>query len=246
MKKHILFVAALMVAATMFAKKGEVIITEGNVKFMQEAGKTAIVEVNFPNTQVVEFDDDKVKEDFGTIDQYLRAHNDDWTATIIQENTAGMEVDVAAMRKESMAAYDGQMFNFNNKKGMKILASQRMQNNSQAMDAKQKAKMQKYGILFGDRAAADYKFAINIDTLDMGNNAGVAATIMFGSFASEAGGVLLIGSMDVYDMHTNEIIAKIKFDKVRGDSGMTPDVRMMNVLNEIFVKELLPVSKKKK
>ena len=245
MKK--LFILLAAVAVSVFANaKDEVIITEGNVKFMQEPGKTAIVEINFPNTQVVEFDGKKVKEDFGTIDQYLRAHNDDWTATMVAEGAAGMDVDIVAQRKQMMASYNGMTFNRENKKGMKFLASETMQNTAAYYDAKQKAKMEKYGMVYGDRANADYKFVLTIDTIDMGSNSGAALNIAFGAFAKEAGGAIVVGSMEAIDMKTNEVIAKFRLNQVKGDSGMTPDARMQLVLDEIFAKELLPISKKKK
>ena len=244
MKKLVILSLFAISAMGMFAKD-EVVVTKGNVRFMQEKGKTAIVEILYPNTQIVEFDGNKVVGEFGTLEQFLREHNDDWTATIIQENTSE-DFDVVAARMKKMANYDGQIYNFQKKKGMKFLASEMMQNNAQFLDEKQKTQLEKNGIIFGDRANADYKFVITVDTLDMGSNGGVGAAIAFGAFAKKAGGAILVGSMDVIDMHTNEVIAKVKLNKAKGGAGMTPDVRITNVLNEVFIKGLFPISKKKK
>ena len=245
MRKLFTCVIAAFCAVAVFAKN-EVIITEGNVKFMQEAGKTAIVEINFPDTRVVEFDDEIVKNDFGSLDQYLRTHNDDWTATLMAENAAGMDVDIAAMRKQMMANYNGTWYNMKNKKGMKLLAPESLQNSLATMDAKQIAQLEKYGTVFGDRANADYKFVINIDKIDMGNNGGVALNSMFGSFAKEAGGAIFTGSMEVIDMKTNTLVAKGLLNQVKGGSAATPDSRVHLALTDLFVEELLPLSKKKK
>jgi len=63
-----------------------------------------------------------------------------------------------------------------------------------------------------DAPAAFYKIVIHVNNLDMGN--GGSAFVPFAS--AKAGGVIMIGTVDIIDLKTNEVVCSLSVDEVKG------------------------------
>ena len=63
---------------------------------------------------------------------------------------------------------------------------------------------------------ASYKIIIRVDSLDMGFAGG-----MFIPFGGSTGGALIIGTIDIIDIKTNEVVCSIYIDKVKGASPVS-------------------------
>ena len=209
MKKHILFIAAIMVATTMFAKD-EVTLKDGNLDFLFEAGKIAFVNVDLSKAEVVEFDkDDNVKELFGSYEQYVRSHITEATEKeikdeirlelpqmiesrdelqrqlVLLQDKSYTEDEILQFRTERLSRYQGlPSFNVMNKNGMRFIsytADEASKFTPQYAKIYSKAKH----IVIANPSDADYKFVFVADTIDLGSSAGAITA----NVASHFGGL---------------------------------------------------------
>ena len=253
MKKHFLFIAALTLAVTMSAKD-ELVLTEGELGFVNDKSKKAIVEIDLSNCKVVEFGtNDKIKEDFGTIEQYLEQESGDLTARVLdktEEKVAASEPGAASfdkvqVRLDMLKNYNGNMFNWNNKKCIRIIASDQARNLAEQMPAKRKKQMEKFGYVYDDRSLANYKIVLHVDTLDPGSGGGAIA-FGGGLVKNKVGGAEIIGTMEIIDIATGNVAAKADISHLKGEANMGTEGRFHYVIDEMLIKCSAIAKKKKK
>lgn len=234
MKNHILFVAALMVAATMYASKDEMLILEeGSPAFWLEDGKFATLDIDWSGTSVVEWDGKNVVEkDFGTIDQYNHMQGDDYVN------------DWPTVQKTVLVTAAGGINVANKKKGLKglspnspeIIASMKDMNDEQREALKQdlaKYEQNKIAPTFiRDYSEASYDIFIKVDTVDMGNGAAAA----FGGMYS--GGAVIVGSMVVKDRATQQVVCKMHLNHVKGVGSYAQTARLQGVFTRLWTDAL--------
>lgn len=229
MKKHLLFVAALLIAATTYAAKDEVLILEeGSPAFWLEDGKFTTLDIDWSNTSVVEWDGkNKVEKDFGTIDQYNRMQGEDYVN------------DWPTVQKTVLSGATGAINVANKKKGLKalspnspeIFASMKEMNDEQREALMQDlAKYEQNKIaptFFRDYSEAAYDIFIQVDTIDMGNGAAAA-------FSAFAGGASMVGTMAVKDRATQEVVCKFHINHVKGLGSYAQTARINLLFNQLW------------
>lgn len=247
MKKLFILLTALTVCAFANAKDDLLIVEEGSPEFWTETGKLATVSIDWSNTVVVEWDNKgKVKNNFGTIEQYNRSKGEDFVRD--WPNVQQVVENQAA----SWANY------VNKKKGLKVISpmSPMMFEAMKNMDEKQKkeltkdwSKLEKKGTLYRDYSEAAYDIFFAIDTIDMGNAGASVFRTAFGE-AQYNGGAEIVGTMEVRDHATQNIVCKMHMNHVKGLGTYSETARMYNVFWRLW-QDALPtliksLSKKKK
>ena len=78
MKKALIIAISVLYAITMFAKD-EIVITSGDFSFLKEKGKTAIVQIDWSNAEVVTYssDEESIDEQLGTFEKYIAQQDND-------------------------------------------------------------------------------------------------------------------------------------------------------------------------
>jgi len=226
MKK--LFILLTAVAVCAFAKANDelLIIEEGTPDFWGETGKLATVSLDWSNTVVVEWEGKgKVKNNFGTIEQYNRSKGDDFVRDWpnVQQVVEGQAA--------SWANY------VNKKKGLKVISpmSPMMFEAMKGMNEEQKAeltkdwpKQEKQGVIYREYSEAAYDIIFSIDTIDMGNAAASAFRAAFGE-GQYRGGAEIVGTMEVREHSTQNVVCKLHLNHVKGLGSYAETARMSNV-----------------
>lgn len=247
MKKHLLFVAALMVAATMYAKDDLLIVEEGSPTFWTETGKLATIAIDWSSTSVVEWDGKhRVEKDFGTIDQYNRKQGEDFVR------------DWPTLQESITHSFTSSANYTNKKKGLKIISpsSPIMIASLENMTDEQKEAIKKdwakqeqnklAPVYYRDYSEAAYDIFIKVDTVDMGN---AAASAFAGAANPYAGGADIVGSMVVKDHATQEVVCKMHLNHVKGRGSYSQAGRLSGIAYRLWgdamPKLIKDISKKK-
>lgn len=83
-----------------------------------------------------------------------------------------------------------------------------------------------------DESVATHKIVIHVKTLDVGN-----ATGIFMPFApADAGGASMIGTVDIIDLQTNNVLCVLYVDEVKGDGTPSETIRMGMMYHELATK----------
>ena len=225
-----------LTAMTMLNAKNEpVIVLEGDLSFWTANGKLATIDIDWNDAEVVEFGNkDKVKDDFGTIDQYNKKQGEDYVN------------DWPAVKQTVLTTASMFANMTNKKKGLKIITPQEpatleaIKNMTDEQKAELKAaqaKAEKRHLLYRDYDLATYDIKVHVDTIDMGN----AAASAFASLAGEGqyrGGAVLIGTMEVRNRQTQELVCKLQFDHLKGRGSYAETARLGNVYWRLWGEEL--------
>jgi hypothetical protein len=84
-----------------------------------------------------------------------------------------------------------------------------------------------------DVSVATHKIVIHVKSMDVGNAFGT-----FMPFANaKAGGVSIIGTIDVVDMTTNQVLCVLYVDEVKGEGGMSETARM-GMMFDVLAKKI--------
>lgn len=245
MKKLFILLTALTVCAFANAKDDLLIVEEGSPEFWTETGKLATVSIDWSNTVVVEWDGKgKVKNNFGTIEQYNRSKGEDFVRDWpnVQQ--------VVEIHASSWANY------VNKKKGLKIISplSPTMFEAMKSMNEQQKKeltkdwpKQEKRGALYREYSEATYDIIYTVDSVDMGN---AAAAAFAGLATPYQGGAEMVGTFEVRNRATQQVVCKMHMNHVKGRGTYSETARLQFMFSRLY-DDALPtliksLSKKKK
>ena len=226
MKKMYVLIAALAVGMALNAKDDVLTIESGDLNFWTETGKYAIIDIDWSNTQVVEWDKMKVEKEHGTIDQYNRMKGEDFVNDWPNVQTGVLGIAPAEANK------------LNKKKGIKIIspideqALSVMTPEQKAEWEKSQAKAEKNGFVFRDASVANYQIKLTIDSIDMGN----AAASAFG-MDPHNGGAIIVGKMQVFDRASNNLVCSIKINHLKGWGSYSETARMQMIFIALWKEE---------
>jgi len=86
--------------------------------------------------------------------------------------------------------------------------------------------------IVSNQSEASYKIVIHVQELDMGNSGS-----MFIPYASaKAGGIIMIGTVDIVDIKSNEVVCTLAVDQVKGGAHVSATVRMGLMFMELATK----------
>lgn len=231
MKKMLLSVVFLASSLMIFANS-KIVLTSGSLDFLKEAGEYAYCELDWSNTQVVEFDTDlTIEKEFGTIDQYNQMQGQDW---VDDWDELRMSIDLM------LPVMKGGKYSFNkrNKKGLQFTINPEWYAvYSEIEDVARQKEMAK-SVTIVDPATAKYKVIVHADMVDMGSG---AAAVFGGIYA---GGAIMKGKMEVINLQDNSTVATMDINYVKGIGSITQFARLGLLLSEIFAIELIDMLKK--
>lgn len=241
MKKTFFLVALVASSLMAFAKsESKVVLTSGSLDFLKDAGQYAYYEVDWTNTNVVEFDRKlEVENDFGTIDQYNEKQGADWVKDWdrVRKATNLMLPLVKGYGMECWFPGKKLCFNNKNKNGLHFTANPEWYAiYNQIIDPEEKKEMEE-SVTLVDPTTAKYKVTIFADFVDMGNGAAAG----FGGLY--AGGAIMKGRIQVLNLQDNSIVAEMDINYVKGWGSFFQYARLQALIQEIFVTELLSKNK---
>ena len=86
--------------------------------------------------------------------------------------------------------------------------------------------------IVSDESDASCKIVIHVQKLDMGNSGS-----MFIPYASaKAGGVIMVGTVDIVDIKSNEVVCTLAADQIKGGAHVSTTVRMGLMFMELATK----------
>lgn len=223
-KTFILTLVALFAAISVFASDDLLILESGSPDFWKEAGKLMTIDIDWSKATVVEWGNkNEVKEDFGTIEQYNKMKGEDYVRDW---------PDV----KQSVLIGASSMTNMFSKKGIKMITPQspgyeQLSDEQKAELKKQQAKMEKNKmnpVLYRDYSEASYDMLLIVDSIDMGN-AGASAFSGLAGDALYRGGAELVGTIEVRDHQTNELVCKMHANHLKGRGNFSETSRITNL-----------------
>lgn len=237
--KKIFFLIALVASSLMaFAKsESKVVLTSGSLDFLKDAGQYAYLEVDWTNTNVVEFDRNlQVENDFGTIDQYNEKQGADWVNDWDRvRRETNLTLPLIELYGYRWFPGKKKCFNSKNKNGLLFTVNPEWYTlYNEVVDLDEKEDMEE-SITLVDPARAKYKVILFVDTVDMGNGAAAG----FGGVY--AGGAIMKGRIQVLNLHDNSTVAEMGINYVKGYGHYMQFVRLQAVIHEIFLGELLPL-----
>lgn len=106
------------------------------------------------------------------------------------------------------------------------------------------SEMAKNGVALVRADKADYQIIIHVDSLDLGS---VAAAMW--SLNLKGGGCIVCGRIDIVDTSNNEIVCKLKIDKLKGNSSRllsvsVNDNKRRGLAYEKLAKQVIELAKK--
>ena len=231
MKKLFILLTAVTVSVFANAKDDLLILESGSLNFWTETGKFATLDIDWSKAQIVEWDKDKVEKEHGTFEEYNRLRGDDYVN------------DWPNVQRMILLTAPSELNKKNKKSGIKVLtlfdeqtqaAVNNMTPEQKAEWDKSQAKAQKNGIFYGDASQASYDIKISVDSIDLGNGAASA----FG-MDPHTGGVIIAGTMAVFDRSTNKSVCSIKINHLKGWGSYGETARMQSFFIVLW-KEAMP------
>lgn len=231
MKKMLLSVIFLASSLMIFANS-KIVLTSGSLDFLKEAGEYAYCELDWSNTQVVEFDTDlTIEKEFGTIAQYNEMQGQDW---VDDWDELRMTIDLML----PVTKGGRYCFNKRNKNGLQFTVNPEWYTVYSELDDVARQKKMAKSVTMVDPATAKYKVILHADMVDMGS--GSAA--VFGGIYS--GGAIMKGRMEVINLQDNSTVAEMDINYVKGLGEITQFARLGLLMSEIFAIKLLDMIKK--
>ena len=86
-----------------------------------------------------------------------------------------------------------------------------------------------------NQSAASYKMVIRVQNLDMGNAGSFIVAMALGPFAGgkKAGGVIMVGTVEIIDLKTNAVVCVLYVDEVKGKSHVSETTRIGQMYTEL-------------
>ena len=105
--------------------------------------------------------------------------------------------------------------------------------------------MKNRGLKLVKAGNADYRVVVHVDSLDLGSTAGA----MLG-FSKTAGGCIICGTIDIVDCASDNVVCKLKVDKLKGDGAKffdtgTNENRRRGLAYEKMAKQVVELAKGK-
>ena len=76
-----------------------------------------------------------------------------------------------------------------------------------------------------DESVASYKMLIKVKSLDMGNAGSFFVTMALGG-SRKAGGVIMVGTVEIIDLNTNAVVCTLYVDEVKGKGNPSEGTRI--------------------